>query len=280
MDDREWMYMGRTSQKDFSLEWIEKTEAFLEQAFDRAKGARTTWCPCDKCANTRKRTKEVMIQHLCKYGFTADYTQWVYHGEADCTREEVVRPRVEGYDDDGGVGHMLDDYGEAHFGEGFMEEEPEETAKAYYDMLSSAQKPLHGDTTVSQLDAIGRVMALKSQYSMSREHFDATLTIIATLLPAGHVLPKNMYESQKLLCALKMPYEKIHACPNGCILFRKDYENAKYCPECGSSRFLEVDSGDGNKRQLDIPVENLRYLPPIPRIQRLYMTEETAKQMT
>jgi len=204
----------------------------------------------------------------------------VYHGEADCTREEVVRPRVEGYDDDGGVGHMLDDYGEAHFGEGFMEEEPEETAKAYYDMLSSAQKPLHGDTTVSQLDAIGRVMALKSQYSMSREHFDATLTIIATLLPAGHVLPKNMYESQKLLCALKMPYEKIHACPNGCILFRKDYENAKYCPECGSSRFLEVDSGDGNKRQLDIPVKNLRYLPPIPRIQRLYMTEETAKQMT
>jgi hypothetical protein len=43
-----------------------------------------------------------------------------------------------------------------------MEEEPEETAKAYYDMLSSAHRPLHGYTKVSQLDAIGRVMALKS----------------------------------------------------------------------------------------------------------------------
>jgi hypothetical protein len=121
MDDREWMYTGWRSKKDFSQEWIEKTEAFLKQAFDTAKGARTTWCPCGQCANTRKRTKEVMETHLCKYGFTEEYTRWVYHGEADRTREEVVRPRAEDYDADGGVGDMLDDYGEAHFGEGCME---------------------------------------------------------------------------------------------------------------------------------------------------------------
>jgi hypothetical protein len=141
-------------------------------------------------------------------------------------------------------------------------------------MLSSAQRPLHGHTKVSQLDAIGRVMALKSRHSMSREHFDAMLTIIGTLLLAGHILPKNMYESQKLLRALKMPYKKILACPKGCILFRKQYENTKYCPDCGSSRFTEVDSGDGNKRKLDIPVKILRYLSFVLRIQRLYMTKK------
>ena len=54
---------------------------------------------------------------------------------------------------------------------------------------------------------------------------------------------------------------------------------AKYCVKCNSSWFLEVDSGDGQKRQLAIPVKILRYLPFIPRIQRLYMTEEYAKQM-
>ena len=89
-----------------------------------------------------------------------------------------------------------------------------------------------------------------------------------------------MYESQKLLRALKMTYEQIHACPKGCVLFRKEYVEAKYCPKCKSSRFLEVDSGDGQKRQLDIPVTILWHLPFIPRIQRLYMTEESAKQMT
>ena len=98
-------------------------------------------------------------------------------------------------------------------------------------------------------------------------------TVVGSLLPDGHILPKSMYEAQKLLHALKMPYEQIHACPKGCILFRKEYAEEKYRVKCESSRFLEVDSSDGQKRQLAIPVKILRYLPFIPRIQRLYMTE-------
>ena len=106
------------------------------------------------------------------------------------------------------------------------------------------------------------------------------LTVIGSLLSEGHILPKNLYEAKKLLRALKMPYEMIHACPNGCILFRKEHAEAKYCPKCEASRFMEVDSGDGQKRQLAVPVIILRYLPPIPRIQRLFVIEESAKQMT
>ena len=120
-------------------------------------------------------------------------------------------------------------------------------------------------------------MALKSQYSLSRDAFDGMLTVIGSLLLEGHLLPKSMHESQKLLCALKMPYEQIHACPKGCVLFRKLHKEAKCYPKCKSSRYLEVDSGDGQKRHLTIPVKILRYLPFIPRIQWLYMTEESAK---
>jgi hypothetical protein len=94
-------------------------------------------------------------------------------------------------------------------------------------------------------------------------------------------LPKNMYEAQKVLRALKMPYEKIHACPNGCVLFRKDHEKATHYPKCKASQYIEVGSSEGRpKTQLMTPVSVLRYLPPIPRIQRMYMTEESAKQMT
>jgi hypothetical protein len=32
------------------------------------------------------------------------------------------------------------------------------------------------------------------------------------------------------------------------VLFRKEYAEAKYCLKCKSSRFMEVDSGDGQKR--------------------------------
>jgi hypothetical protein len=123
-------------------------------------------------------------------------------------------------------------------------------------------------------------MAFKSQYSMSRDAFDGLLMVIGSLLPEDNVLPKSMYEAQKLLCALKMTYEQIHACLKGHVLFRKEYAEAKYCPKCKSSRFLEVDSGDGQKRQLNIPLTILRHLPFIPRIHRIYMTEESAKQMT
>jgi hypothetical protein len=51
-----------------------------------------------------------------------------------------------------------------------------------------------------------------------------------------------------------MTYEQIHACPKGCVLFRKEYAEANYCPKCKSSKFMEVGSGDGQKRQLDIPL--------------------------
>jgi hypothetical protein len=116
---------------------------------------------------------------------------------------------------------MLNDYHEAQYAGGCTDDEPEPTAKAFYDMFDAAQNPLHGQTKVSQLDAIGRVMALKSQYSMSQDAFDGLLTVIGSLLLDDHVLPKIMYEAQKLLRALKMTYEQIHACSKGCMLFRK-----------------------------------------------------------
>jgi hypothetical protein len=102
-------------------------------------------------------------------------------------------------------------------------------------MLSSAQKPLHEKIMVLQLDAIGCQMAFKSQCSMSRDNFDGMLAVVGSLLPEGHILSKNLYESHKLLCALKIPYEHIHACLNGCVLFRKDHEKATHCPKCKAS---------------------------------------------
>jgi hypothetical protein len=79
----------------------------------------------------------------------------------------VVRQHLEDYDADVGIVDMLNNYHEAEFAVGRMEDEPEPTAKAFYDMFDAAQKPLHGQTKVSQLDAIGRAMAFKLQYNMS-----------------------------------------------------------------------------------------------------------------
>ena len=248
-------------------EWVANTQAFLDLAFAKVKGPKkrkTTWCPCRKCGNTREHTRENMEKHLLTRGFTRDYTKWTYHDDICRIRDEAMRRRIEELDGDAGVPDMLDDFHEANFQAERPEEEPEPSAKAYYDMLAAAQKPLHEHTTVSQLDAISRIMAVKSQYNLSRDAFDALVTVLGDMLPKGHILPKNMYEARRVLRALNMPYKQIHACPKGCVLFRKEHKNATHCPKCKESRYVEVDPGEGKpKTQLTIPVSTLRYLLPI-----------------
>jgi hypothetical protein len=56
-----------------------------------------------------------------------------------------------------------------------------------------------------------------------------------------------MYESKKLLSTLKMPFEMVHVCPKQCMLFRNEHADNKYCVKCGSSTYIEVDSGSGSK---------------------------------
>jgi hypothetical protein len=249
MEDREWMYTGRRGRNHVTLEWIRKTDDFMERAYgEAAKGTSLVPCPCIKCANQKRKSKKAMTEHIWKNRFASGYTRWIFHGEAHRTREEVLRQCIDDYDADAGVVDMLNDYHEAQYARGCTDDEPEPIAKTFYDMCDATQKPLHGQTKVSQLDAIERVMAFKSQYIMSRDTFDGLLTVIGSLLSEDHILPKSMYEAQKLLRALKMTYEQIHSCLKGCMLFRKEYTEAKYCLKCKSSRFMEVDSGDGQKR--------------------------------
>jgi hypothetical protein len=122
---------------------------------------------CSKCKNKRIENKDTMGKHLVKNGFMPHYIRWVHHGEAHRMREEVVRQRVEAYDAAAGVADMLDDAHQAQFAEGREMEEMEESTEAFYAMLDSAQKHLHARTMVSQLDAIGRLLGLKSELNMS-----------------------------------------------------------------------------------------------------------------
>ncbi|KAL0554413.1 hypothetical protein IC582_008334 [Cucumis melo] len=86
-----------------------------------------------------------------------------------------------------------------------------------------------------------------------------------------------MYEVKKMLGALGMEYEKIHACPNDCCLYRKDYANAIVCPECGESRWKY--GKDANKKK-KIPTKTMWYFPPIPRFQQMFRSVECAKNLT
>ena len=52
------------------------------------------------------------------------------------------------------------------------------------------------------------------------------------LLSEGNTLPATTYEAKKVVCPLGLEVQKIHACPNDCILYRGEYENLDSCPVC------------------------------------------------
>ncbi|KAK1678238.1 hypothetical protein QYE76_039086 [Lolium multiflorum] len=147
-------------------------------------------------------------------------------------------------------------------------------------MIAAAKRPLYEGAAISQLDAISQCLADKTRYNTTREGFEASLKTTGNMLPKDHCLPQSLHATRRIMKDLNMDYQRIDCCPKGCVLFWRQYAEDKYCPICKQSRYEEVTGKDGQVRQSSTAKSILRYLPFIKRIQRLYMHEETAKQMT
>jgi hypothetical protein len=197
-EDCGWMYTSRRSKDNISQEWIDKTIDFLDHAFVRNTSHFGVMCPCNRCYNRHPQIRSKMVEHLVKNGFRPRML-WVHHSECGQHRVDVIRQRT---DDGGGynenrIPEMVDDV--RHAFDIPLEEEPEPTTQAFFDMLIASNKPLHGHTQVSQLDAITRLLAVKSQFSTSIACFDAFFAVIATLLPNGHKLPPTCMSQKKIV---------------------------------------------------------------------------------
>ena len=86
------------------------------------------------------------------------------------------------------------------------------------------------------LSVVTRLMNLKSQFNISAAGYDTLMRLIGDLLPENSKIPKNFNESKKMLSSLGMPYEKIDACYNGCMLFRKEHKDKLTCDKCNEPR--------------------------------------------
>ncbi|XP_073121652.1 uncharacterized protein [Henckelia pumila] len=97
------------------------------------------------------------------------------------------------------------------------------------------------------------------------------------MLPDHNELPLSYYDAKKSFSALGMNYVKIHACPNDCILYRKEFEDLSNCPICSMFRWK---LGNNSVVNEGIPAKVLWYFPPIPRFQRLFRNKEVSKELT
>jgi len=101
------------------------------------------------------------------------------------------------------------------------------------------------------------------------------------ILLEGNTLLISYYEAKKILRPIGMEYQKIHNCPNDCILYRKEFQGLHKCPRCGVSRYkVKDDEGDENDMKKGPPTKVLWYLTIIPRLRRLFVNVKDAKNLT
>ncbi|XP_039123295.1 uncharacterized protein LOC120259901 [Dioscorea cayenensis subsp. rotundata] len=305
--DKSWMHKPRLSN-----EYVEGVESFLDFPFDKSSEDNMIVCPCVKCANVHWHTREVVEEHLMCDGILRGYTCWFFHGErapsstsnlddiitipsssthptstfqsSHDAMGELLRDAFNiRHDVHGGIepniGDVVNDEGHDGAGE---EELPTEAAK-FYKLLEDMNEKLYDRSKYSRMYFYIHLFHLKCMCGMTGKTLDYLIEFLKEFFPAV-AIPTNSHESKKVIKDLGLGYEKVHACPNDCMLYWSDKENQQACLICGTSRWLSTESNhisnDNDELVHKRPVKVLRYFPIIPRLQRIFMSSRTSGDMT
>ncbi|XP_058749838.1 uncharacterized protein LOC131622822 [Vicia villosa] len=138
-----------------------------------------------------------------------------------------------------------------------------------YDTLCNGKdKPLYpGCTNFTRLSAVLKLFNLKANNGWTDKSFTELFELLTQMLPEGNVLPSRYYQAKKILCPMGLEYEKIHAYPNDCILYRKEYVNYNHCLKCKASYYKKKDGESSDEEELKKgpPAKVAWYLPIISR---------------
>lgn len=121
------------------------------------------------------------------------------------------------------------------------------------------------------------LMALRSNWHVPQKGIDYIARMLNDVCPVKGCLPENYYQATKFVSTLGLKAMKIDCCVKSCMLYYKDDSKLTECKICGSARYLPRKTGMGRYRY--VPRKRMFYFPIIPRLQRLYASNETASQM-
>ncbi|GKB07403.1 putative transposase-associated domain-containing protein [Tanacetum coccineum] len=297
--DKSWMYNTRRSSRSF----VSGVENFLDFAFERSSNSEgNILCPCSHCVNIFHHTRDDVFDHLICWGFRKGYSEWNLHGEGSTTsspsrlnneQEEIFDHDMHGLLNDifhptppqQSIGSGLIGEGEVQMSESNVNTGSGETngRKKFQDLLKDAEEKVYSNSKYSKLSCLVHLYHIKCLNGWSNKSFSMLLEFLRDLLPEGNLLPKTTYQVKKILANLGLSYEKIDACPNGCMLFwgDKDKEKQDKCSICNASRWkvAEDDSQVEMSRTKKKASKILRWFPLKPRLQRLFESSKTAALM-
>jgi hypothetical protein len=150
-------------------------------------------------------------------------------------------------------------------------------------MLEDHKKSLYPNCQngLKKLGSTLELLKWKAEEGLSDSGFEKLLKMMRNMLPNDNELPTSMYEAKKIVCPLGLEVQKIHACPNDCILYRGDYENLTECPICTALRYKirgdDPSDAEGEPPRKRVPAKVMSYAPIIPRLKHLFWCKEHAK---
>lgn len=95
-------------------------------------------------------------------------------------------------------------------------------------------------------------------------------------MPIDNKLVENFYETKIFVADLGLPYEKIHCCINGCMLYNGEDIHKRSCKFCNQPRYRSIQR-KYIRGKIDIPHQKMYYFPLTTKLQKLHASEVTAK---
>ncbi|OMO86777.1 Transposase, Ptta/En/Spm, plant [Corchorus capsularis] len=244
-------------------EYIDGVINFLDFAFANSARDGKILCPCVNCVNTYYKTRAEAFDHIMCDGFLKGHVNWIFHGESSIERTSTSRCNLEEEDLHHDMRNLVNDALRMDVNMEDRTEQPSDPnrgrlgANHFYSLIKEAEENLYPTcSTFTKLSFMVHLYHIKCLNGWSNKSFTMLLKLLKDVLPEGNTLPTSFYEFKKIISALGLGYEMIHACPNDCMLFWKDNKDLEFCLKCGASRWKETEisrTNQANRLKLEEP---------------------------
>ncbi|XP_074337755.1 uncharacterized protein LOC141674953 [Apium graveolens] len=206
---------------------------FVRNAFDNFAIGNELRCPCKDCSNHFWFSRDNVYEHLVFSGPCPSFVNWIFEVSTD----KFKKPKDVVMDRDMCTS-LGDDFDEMICNEGRARNKMNKVATNFYKVVEEGKKPLFpGSEKFTRLGFIVRLYQLKCSHGSTEAAFSGVLHLLKEAFPDVN-LPSSFSVAKKMIRDLGLVYEKIHACPNDCMLYWDDNKNENQCRFCGVLRWV------------------------------------------
>lgn len=194
---------NRLDGRRLRIEFVEGVDKFVDFALQHPtyNDNDKIRCPCIRCSNRRYLDVDTVKVHLYKKGFTLKYFEWICHGEDVIGSSSSSSIQSNPYRD-----MIVDALGNNEDGSLFevgnsVEEEPNDEAKKFFDLLKAAEDPLYEGSKISVLEMASRITSLKCEYNLPHRCVDGFASLLNEAIPNSDQMGRTFYDTKKVLCS-------------------------------------------------------------------------------